>query len=124
MDERTAAPSRVHWTALLSLVVSVGLGAAYPCAAFGGRSVPLVAALVERLAVPLFPLLVTVSLPVFGLWCTLAVTALVIASRPPWQAGRLLALVAALLPGVILLLYGAAVVYFLFFWHPHLHFVG
>jgi hypothetical protein len=50
--------------------------------------------------------------------------ALVISSRLPGRKGRWLANLGVALPLIVLLPLGALLVYLLFFWHPHFHFVG
>jgi hypothetical protein len=60
------------------------------------------------------PLPLTLMALVFG--CS----AVVISSRPQWRKGRWLAIVGVGLPGLILVLYGALLIYLAFFWHPHL----
>lgn len=50
--------------------------------------------------------------------------ALVISPRLPGRKGRWLANIAVALPLIVLVPLGALIVYLLFFWHPHFHFVG
>jgi hypothetical protein len=49
--------------------------------------------------------------------------ALAISSRRQWRKGRGMAIVGALLPTILLLLYGVWILYLLYFFR-HLHFVG
>lgn len=117
----TPAVTRMHWTAPVSCGLSMCM-------------VPL-SPLLQMLAVDVTPVtpLHQVRLPlVSGLqrvpaWLPLLLTVLAflvggiawaISSRPSWRKGRWLAIIGVVLPGIILALSGALLVYIAFFWHP------
>ena len=102
---RASSITRVHWTSWLSCALSLLLAPVFPLLVIVAYHAPLLNLLVD-------------FVPFYVLVLVYAVVALRISSRPPWRAGRWLALLAVVLPVIDLILYVPFIVYLSYFWHP------
>jgi hypothetical protein len=66
-----------------------------------------------------FPIILSPFIYLYFIAFIFACIAMKISFKPQWRMGRGMSIISAILPGIILALYGALTVYLLFFWHPH-----
>lgn len=114
--------SSIHWTAKVSCGFSVGIALVIPIPflfEIGSPklTVPSPSEPLSQLLSWVLPLLQfwLPFLPLFLLFLIFASVALHISSRRQWKNGRGMAIVGVILPAILLLFYGALIVYLLLF---------
>jgi hypothetical protein len=136
MDDKTPI-SHIHWTSRVSCGYSIFATLVFliqfVCNVVPYRPYSMITPLYQilNLLEPLF-MRIFFFLPLFPFLASLfylylsafifAGIALAISSKQQWRKGRGMAIVGAILPGIILMLCGLVLVFMLLFWHPH--FVG